>query len=183
MINQPQRIEQARGADNVRRLTELKRVLLFPVPVDAARARLNAAFASPISVSKGFPFARVKYTGQVDGDNIDVRYTSYGKSTMSYRVCGQLYADPRGSRLEMTIRDRYWWGMIIPPLFAFVGCAFFSFFTGLRGFALLFTALLMGSFVAIILGGLSLVMGTWHRRVAADSIVALLQNIVANYSK
>ena len=43
--------------------------IIVPVPVATAKQRLQLAFASPITISRGFLYETQKYAGQVNDGN------------------------------------------------------------------------------------------------------------------
>lgn len=161
------------------RLTATTATAVFPVSADIVRYRFQAAFASTIRVSKGFLFASTKYTGRIVDDRLEIEYTSYGKTTMRYRIFGQLFVDPRGSRLELMIREKYPWERFIPSVFVFVLCTAGGLFYGTKGILSGAIGILLGICFTLVLGGLFEELAEWHRKTAANQLVSLLQNIVS----
>jgi hypothetical protein len=160
-------------------LTATTAIAVFPVSVDIVRNRFQAAFASTIRVSKGFLFASTKYIGRLVDNRLEIEYTSYGRATMRYHIYGYLFVDPRGSRLELMIREKYAWKRFIPSLFVFVLCTAGGLFYGTKGFISGAIGILLGSFLTLVLGGLCEVLAEWHRKAAANELVSLLQIIVS----
>ncbi len=144
-----------------------QREIILPVPVAIAKQRLQLAFASPITISKGFLYETQKYTGQInDGNEIDVQITISGRTRMRYSMHGQLSPHPKGSRIVMMVR-------------------------GESSLLLILAIILVMFFVAYIRGGPSIVLAIvfpplliiviiWHLNSAADSISELIYKIVSN---
>ncbi len=169
MNNEPYRLEdskQTKMPDKKWYQIEVIRELSTNVPVMIARDRLQLAFASNIAISKGLLLASYKYSGRLDGNNLDVDFTISGRSQMNYHLKGQIFEDANGSGLKLSIR------MKNPFLLAFV-------------FILFPVIIFPKSFVMILimmcfLVPLNFAVMYWHCNAAANSVTNLLNKIITN---
>jgi hypothetical protein len=146
---------------------ETKKEIILPVSVATAIHRLQLAFASPITISKGFFYATQKYAGQVNDKNeIDVQFTIRGRSNLRYTMHGQLLPDPKGSRILMTVKDK----SSILLILAIISLMFFITKTTAQ------TAIV----IAIVFLPLLIIVLIWHRNSAANSISELISKIASD---
>jgi hypothetical protein len=148
-------------------LRETKKEIILPVSVATAKHRLQLAFASPVTISKGFFYATQKYIGQVNDKNeIDVRFSIRGRSNMHYTMHGQLLPDPKGSRILMTVKDK----SSILLILAIILLMFLITKTKVQTAIVTTLVFLPVLIIALI----------WHRNSAANCIAELISNIISN---
>ena len=144
---------------------QTKKEIILPVSVTTAKQRLQLAFASPITISKGLFYATEKYTGQVNDDNeLDVQFTLRGRSNMRYSMHGQLFPHPKGTQLLMTVKDE-------ASLVLILAIVLLMFFINPRKGEFLI-------FVAVVFPPLLIITLSWHLNSAANSISELIYKIV-----
>ena len=90
----------------IKGFSETEREILLPVSVSIAQQRLNAALAIPKTIPGNILLADKKYSGSINGTDVFMDFTVYGRSVMSYSVRGQLLFHPNGSKLIMTVKDK-----------------------------------------------------------------------------
>ena len=175
----PQQIQKTNKA-NLLGVTNLE--LLFPASIEVTRERLSSAFTQEVTVSKGWLSPTFKYLGRLDGDQLEIQITSSGRSAMIHLLEGDLCPDPNGTRIKITIRNKYPFGIIFPILLGYVICIVSGVFTGVQGVTLVIVVLLLGSILAAVFGGITYAMASWHRSVAAENVADWLASILSDRS-
>ena len=148
---------------------ESRRNILLPFPVVIAHERLQAAFASPITVSKGLLFATYTYYGEINDNVIDVQFTAHGRYVFDYHMQGQLFAEPKGVRVGMVTNEK-----ISGVLYILSGIVFI--------FSIPWNGIFVSIIFAIVFTWLTVVVNDWYRNKAADQVTELIHKIISGQS-
>ncbi|HEX2640774.1 MAG TPA: hypothetical protein VHL50_09395 [Pyrinomonadaceae bacterium] len=148
---------------------------VLPFPIETVRRRLQAAFVSPITKKPGFPMARSTYEGKIDGDNVEVRYTCYGKGTLRYNASGRLFAGPDGTHFEMILRPRQtMWQLIVQMVVGYIAIGVAAWYFGAGPLMVLPLALVFGTCWAAAMLSLAIAGVAMTTNTAATSINQML---------
>lgn len=84
----------------------INREVVLSVSVERARQQLTAGFATPLVVQRGNLFlAKIICSGRINGNDLRVRYTEYGRSITIIDLTGHIEEIPGGVRLQLTASD------------------------------------------------------------------------------
>ena len=148
---------------------------VFPFPIETVRRRLQAAFVSPITKKPGFPMARSTYEGRIAGDNVEVRYTCYGRSTLRYNASGRLFEGPDGTHFEMILRPRQtMWQLIVQMVVGYIAIGVAAWYFGAGPLMVLPLALIFGTCWAAAMLSLAIAGVAMTTNTAANSINQML---------
>ena len=149
--------------------------VVFPHPIDTVRRRLQAVFVSPITKKPGFPMARSTYEGRIAGDNVEVRYTCYGRSTLRYNASGRLFEGPDGTHFEMILRPRQtMWQLIVQMVVGYIAIGVAAWYFGAGPLMVLPLALIFGTCWAAAMLSLAIAGVAMTTNTAANSINQML---------
>lgn len=86
----------------------IRREVVLSVSLEKARQQLAAGLAAPLIIQKGnLILAKTVCWGRINGNELWIRYTEYGRSTTIIDLEGQLEETPGGVRLQMTASDGF----------------------------------------------------------------------------
>ena len=166
---------------------EIRRDMVLPVSLERARQELAVGFASPLVVEGGnIILAKIVCSGRVNGNDLWVEYTEYGRSTTIINLKGHLEEAPGGVRLQMTVLDQFSGILFYIPII--VWALFWTLRnarSGLTAESLIsyFIVLLFGSGITLLIGWLLRTLSSGFLRMRINKIESVLVQIITGSVK
>jgi hypothetical protein len=144
-----------------------KRTAVLPVPVVIARQRIKTGFIPEVVVSQGLFDRQYKCQAHSSDTEIDVQFTVQNSGLINYKMQGKLSPHPSGSSLELQAKAGISFYIMVA---VFLILPFFVKLSDLFALSILVIAAL-AYFIGLM----------WHRKVTADKVSELMQNLVSGH--
>ena len=157
-----------------------KRSILVPFSIEHVRRRLQNAFANPIRKHPFLLSALIVFEGALENDRIEIKYTSYGRTTLRYNASGGLFSIPNGTHIELEIRPRistFLLAIQVVPAYLGVGLACWYF--GVPIMTAVPLVVVFGTVLGVALIGLSVAGNAMSSGIAAGGIDEMLRKAIS----
>jgi hypothetical protein len=168
--------EDAGGGSSLQ-VTGNNLVIALPVRPETAWARMSESFRDVIKEKRGHFGGFVLLKGSIDGEDIEVQYSSITRGTSTYLMKGTLSRTPQGSQLTLTIKDDRQLRIMKTLVFLIAIAAVGALFAGLSQAPSVVVWMLGGAAVGMTYGLAKYVAGYRNKHAALKGAAEILRRI------